>query len=80
MEWKDSGYPALRTKLDDPMAKRLTGLMREISPELIVTRVLPCAWPVGVPSDVEIWVQMGIQDPAAVVGGALTNAVLGITP
>ncbi|MEE4190408.1 MAG: M20/M25/M40 family metallo-hydrolase [Halieaceae bacterium] len=37
MEWKDSGYPALRTRLDDPMAKRLTGLMREISPELIVT-------------------------------------------
>ncbi len=37
MEWKDSGYPALRTKLDDPMAQRLTRLMREISPDLIVT-------------------------------------------
>ncbi len=37
MEWKESGYPALRTDLDHPMALRLTGLMREISPDLIVT-------------------------------------------
>ncbi|MDJ0879231.1 MAG: M20/M25/M40 family metallo-hydrolase [Halieaceae bacterium] len=37
MDWKDSGYPALRTKLDNPMALRLTGLMRAISPDLIVT-------------------------------------------
>ncbi len=37
MDWKDSGYPALRTKLDHPMALRLTELMRAIAPDLIVT-------------------------------------------
>jgi acetylornithine deacetylase/succinyl-diaminopimelate desuccinylase-like protein len=36
LEW-GSGYPALRTPLDDPMAARLTRLMRRIAPELIVT-------------------------------------------
>jgi acetylornithine deacetylase/succinyl-diaminopimelate desuccinylase-like protein len=36
LEWA-SGYPALRTPLDDPMAKRLTSLLREVAPELIVT-------------------------------------------
>jgi acetylornithine deacetylase/succinyl-diaminopimelate desuccinylase-like protein len=36
LQW-DSGYPALRTPLDDPMAERLTRLMRRIAPDLIVT-------------------------------------------
>jgi acetylornithine deacetylase/succinyl-diaminopimelate desuccinylase-like protein len=36
LEW-DSGYPALRTPLDDPMASRLIRLMRRIAPDLIVT-------------------------------------------
>jgi len=36
LEW-ESGYPALRTPLDDPMAARLTRLMRRIAPDLIVT-------------------------------------------
>jgi acetylornithine deacetylase/succinyl-diaminopimelate desuccinylase-like protein len=36
LEW-GSGYPALRTPLDDPMAARLTGLLRRIAPDLIVT-------------------------------------------
>jgi acetylornithine deacetylase/succinyl-diaminopimelate desuccinylase-like protein len=36
LEW-ESGYPALRTPLDDPMAVRLTRLMRRIAPDLIVT-------------------------------------------
>ena len=37
--WVDwaSGYPALRTPLNDPMAKRFTSFMREIAPDLIVT-------------------------------------------
>lgn len=33
----DSGYPALRTPLDDPTAARFTRLMRRIAPDLIVT-------------------------------------------
>jgi len=32
-----SGYPALRTPLDDSMAARLTRLMRRIAPDLSVT-------------------------------------------
>jgi acetylornithine deacetylase/succinyl-diaminopimelate desuccinylase-like protein len=36
LDW-GSGYPALRTPLDDPMAARLTRLMRRIAPDLIVT-------------------------------------------
>lgn len=36
LDW-GSGYPALRTPLDDPMAERLTNLMRRIAPDLIVT-------------------------------------------
>jgi acetylornithine deacetylase/succinyl-diaminopimelate desuccinylase-like protein len=36
LEW-ESGYPALRTPLDHPMAQRLTRLMRRIAPDLIVT-------------------------------------------
>jgi acetylornithine deacetylase/succinyl-diaminopimelate desuccinylase-like protein len=36
LEW-GTGYPALRTPLDDPMAARLTRLMRRIAPDLIVT-------------------------------------------
>lgn len=37
LDWRDAGYPALRTRLDDPMSIRLTGLMRMIAPDLIVT-------------------------------------------
>lgn len=37
LDWRGSGYPALRTALDHPMAERLTGLMRLIAPDLIVT-------------------------------------------
>jgi len=37
LDWLDSGYPALRTALDHPMALRLTDLMRAIKPDLIVT-------------------------------------------
>ena len=37
LDWRGSGYPALRTPLDDPMALRLTRLMREIAPDLIMT-------------------------------------------
>jgi acetylornithine deacetylase/succinyl-diaminopimelate desuccinylase-like protein len=37
LDWHDAGYPALRTALDDPMALRLTRLMRMIAPDLIVT-------------------------------------------
>jgi acetylornithine deacetylase/succinyl-diaminopimelate desuccinylase-like protein len=36
LEW-GTGYPALRTPLDDPTAARLTRLMRRIAPDLIVT-------------------------------------------
>jgi acetylornithine deacetylase/succinyl-diaminopimelate desuccinylase-like protein len=37
MDWHDSGYPALRTALDHPMSIRMTGLMRMLAPDLIVT-------------------------------------------
>ncbi len=37
LEWDDSGYPALRTAMDDPVALRLIGLMRSIAPDLILT-------------------------------------------
>ena len=37
LDWRGVGYPALRTPLDDPMAVRLTRLMRLIAPDLIVT-------------------------------------------
>ena len=37
LDWRGSGYPALRTPLDDPMSLRLTKLMRVIAPDLIVT-------------------------------------------
>ncbi len=37
LEWRGAGYPALRTALDDPMALRLTRLMRDIAPDLILT-------------------------------------------
>jgi hypothetical protein len=41
---------------------------------------LPFTMSAGVPSGTEIYVQVGIQDAAAVHGVALTNAVLGVTP
>jgi len=37
LDWRDAGYPALRTALDHPMALRLTELMRLIEPDLVVT-------------------------------------------
>lgn len=37
LAWRGSGYPALRTALDDPAALRLTRLLRLIAPDLIVT-------------------------------------------
>ena len=37
LEWRGAGYPALRTALDDPAALRMTGLMRRIAPDLILT-------------------------------------------
>ncbi len=37
LDWPDPGYPALRTALNHPMSLRLTALMREIAPDLIVT-------------------------------------------
>lgn len=37
LEWRGSGYPALRTPLDDPAALRLTKLLRLMEPDLIVT-------------------------------------------
>lgn len=40
LDWHDAGYPALRTSLDDPMAVRLTELMKDISKDLIVTPTL----------------------------------------
>jgi len=37
LDWHDAGYPALRTPLDHPTSQRMTGLMRLIAPDLIVT-------------------------------------------
>lgn len=37
LDWRGSGDAGLRTSLDHPMSQRLIGLMREISPDLIVT-------------------------------------------
>ena len=36
LQW-GSGYPALRTRMDEPAATRLIALMREIAPDLILT-------------------------------------------
>ncbi len=36
LDW-DDGYPALRTPMDDPVAMRLTKLLRQIAPDLILT-------------------------------------------
>jgi len=41
---------------------------------------LPFVMPGGIPGGIELWVQWGIQDPGAVAGIALSNAVRGITP
>lgn len=40
---------------------------------------LPFTMPAGVPPGTELWVQWAVQDAAAVVGVALSNATLGIT-
>jgi len=36
--------------------------------------------PEGVPAGFELWAQFAIQDPGAVQGVALSNAVRGVTP
>jgi acetylornithine deacetylase/succinyl-diaminopimelate desuccinylase-like protein len=36
LDWR-AGYPALRTRMDEPAAVRLTNLMRTIAPDLILT-------------------------------------------
>jgi len=41
---------------------------------------LPFAMPPGVPSTTQLWVQVAIQDTAAVSGVALSNALRGTTP
>jgi hypothetical protein len=42
--------------------------------------VLPFTMPAGVPAGTGLWMQYAIQDPAAVKGIALSNALLGVTP
>lgn len=37
LEWDETGYPAHRTALDDPVSLRMTRLMRLVAPDLIVT-------------------------------------------
>lgn len=37
-------------------------------------------WPPGIPADTEVWFQYAIQDPMAVCGVALTNAMVANTP
>lgn len=41
---------------------------------------LPFVMPTGIPPGTELWVQWGIQDPAALLGVALSNAIKGVTP
>ncbi len=41
---------------------------------------LPFAWPAGVPSGTELYIQIGIQDAGGPAGVALSNAVQGTTP
>jgi hypothetical protein len=41
---------------------------------------LPFTMPAGVPTGTGLWLQYAIQDPAAVQGMALSNALLGVTP
>lgn len=41
---------------------------------------LPWVMPAGAPAGTDIWLQIAIADPAAVVGVSLSNAVHGITP
>jgi len=44
------------------------------------TLALPFTWPAGLPSGFNIYYQYGIQDPAAVQGVALSNALKSTTP
>jgi acetylornithine deacetylase/succinyl-diaminopimelate desuccinylase-like protein len=37
LDWDGTGYPALRTSLDQPTSLRMTRLMKKIAPDLIVT-------------------------------------------
>jgi hypothetical protein len=41
---------------------------------------LPFVWPPGVPSATSLFLQVALQDPAAPVGVALSNALLAVTP
>ena len=63
LEWS-SGYPALRTPLDDPLAMRLTALMRRIAPDLIVTPSLGGSLPLH---------EFGSRLPAPIVILPLAN-------
>ncbi|HTE06261.1 MAG TPA: hypothetical protein VK824_08705 [Planctomycetota bacterium] len=38
------------------------------------------AWPAGIPSGTSLWFQYAIQDPAAPLGAALSNALHAVTP
>ena len=42
--------------------------------------VLNYTWPAGVPSGTSLFLQYAIQDPAAVQGVSLSNAIQGVTP
>ena len=37
LDWRGGGSPGLRTSMDGPMAQRLINVMRELTPELILT-------------------------------------------
>jgi hypothetical protein len=41
---------------------------------------LPFTMPAGIPSGIDVWIQWAIQDPEAVKGVALSNAICGTTP
>jgi len=41
---------------------------------------LPFVFPSGVPSGLEIYAQWAINDPAAILGASLSNAIKGVTP
>ena len=41
---------------------------------------LPWLWPAGIPSGFSLYFQCAVQDPAAVKGASLSNALRGVTP
>ena len=44
------------------------------------TGTIPISFVSGLPSGFELWVQYGIDDPAAIFGVALSNALKGTVP